>query len=143
MTIIPYSQTFAQQPLARLLEHDRVVHHYRGFLALFDWRVVPEHSPAPHQPGRPAHPEKAYIKALLIQVCEGHQYLTDLRTFLLRHPLLVLELGFRPHLDLSHPYGFDVERTVPTRRWFAEKLRQLDPWVLRDLLQATVPALKL
>ncbi len=142
MSILPYSQTFDQQTLARLLEYDPVVQHYRQFLALFDWSVVPERRPAPHQPGRPAHPESAYIKALLIQVCEGHEYLTDLRTFLIRHPLLVLELGFRPHLDLSQPYGFDVERTVPTRRWLGQKLRQLDHWVLQDLLQATVQALK-
>jgi hypothetical protein len=138
MSIIPYSQTFDQQTLARLLEHDPVAQHYRQFLALFDWSVVPEQSPAAHQPGRPAHPQSAYVKALLIQVCEGHEYLTDLRTFLIRHPLLVLELGFRPHLDLNQPYGFDVQRTVPSRRWLGQKLRQLDRFVLHDLLQATV-----
>ena len=142
MSILPYSQIFDQQTLACLLEYDPVVQYYRQFLALFDWRVVPERSPAPHQPGRPAHPESAYVKALLVQVCEGHEYLTDLRTFLIRHPLLVLELGFRPHLDLRQPYGFDVERTVPTRRWLGEKLRHLDHCVLQDLLHATVQALK-
>ncbi len=30
--------------------------------------------------------------------------------------MLVLELGFRPVLDVTQPYGFDVERTVPTAR---------------------------
>ena len=142
MSILPYSQIFDQQTLACLLEHDPMVQHYREFLALFNWRVVPERSPTPHQPGRPAHPESAYVKALLVQVCEGHEYLTDLRTFLIRHPLLVLELGFRPHLDLRQPYGFDVERTVPSRRWLGEKLRHLDHCVLQDLLHATVQALK-
>ena len=142
MSIIPYSQIFDQQTLTCLLEYDPVVQYYRQFLALFDWSVVPERSPAPHQPGRPAHPESAYVKALLVQVCEGHEYLTDLRTFLIRHPLLVLELGFRPHLDLRQPYGFDVERTVPSRRWLGEKLRHLDHCVLQDLLHATVQALK-
>src|SRR5690242_3226864 len=142
MSILPYSLLFDQQTLHRLREHDPVVQHYRAFLSLFDWSVVPERPPAPHQPGRPAHPESAYIKALLIQVCEGHEYLSQLRTFLVRHPLLVLELGFRPHLDSSQPYGFDVQRTVPSRRWLAEKLRQLDPFVLADLLQATIQALQ-
>src|ERR1700682_5376753 len=105
MTILPYSSTFDQQTMTRLMQHDPVAQHSREFLALFDWSLVPEHHPAAHQPGRPAHPESAYVKALLIQVCEGHEYLSELRTFLIRHPLLVLELGFRPHLDLRQPYG--------------------------------------
>jgi hypothetical protein len=37
----------------------------------------------------------------------------QLRRFLLRHPLLVLELGFRPVLDPAAPYGFDVDATLP------------------------------
>src|SRR5207248_1862776 len=87
MRILPYSLTFDQQTMTRLIEHDPVVQYYRAFLALFDWSLVPEPGPHPHQPGRPAHPESAYVKALLIQVCEGHEYLTELRTFLIRHPL--------------------------------------------------------
>jgi hypothetical protein len=44
-----------------------------------------------------------------------------LRTFLVEHPLLVLELGFHPVPDATAFYGFDVQGTVPTARWLREK----------------------
>ncbi len=68
-------------------------------------------------------------------------YTTQLRTFLVKHPLLVIELGFHLVLDASQPYGFDVEATLPTRFWLGEKLRQLDRALLTELLAATVQAL--
>jgi hypothetical protein len=40
MSILPYSPTFDQQTMTRLMEHDPVAQHYRQFLALFDWSVV-------------------------------------------------------------------------------------------------------
>ncbi len=68
-------------------------------------------------------------------------YTTQLHTFLVKHPLLVIELGFHLVLDASQPYGFDVEATLPTRFWLGEKLRQLDRALLTELLAATVQAL--
>src|SRR5207302_2076516 len=35
--------------------------------------------------------------------------------FLLKHPLLVIDLGFRLVLDPGAPYGFDIEATLPCR----------------------------
>jgi hypothetical protein len=67
---------------------------------------------------------------------------TRLRRFLVEHPLLVLELGFRPYLDVTQPYGFDVERTVPTARWLREKQRTLEQPVLQALLVEMVSALR-
>ncbi|OLD80138.1 MAG: hypothetical protein AUG54_05625 [Ktedonobacter sp. 13_1_20CM_4_53_7] len=111
MTMIPCSSTFDQQTLTLMLEHDPVVQRYRTFFALFEWRVVPEPPLDPSQPGKRAHPQRAYIKALLLKVEEDLTTCTHLRRFLVEHPLLVLELGFRPVLDVSQPYGFDVERS--------------------------------
>ena len=68
--------------------------------------------------------------------------MTHLRAFLVEHPLLVIELGFHLALDPTHPYGFDVQRTVPSARWLREQLRRLDPVILHPLLQATVAALQ-
>jgi hypothetical protein len=65
-----------------------------------------------------------------------------LRRFLLEHPLLVLDLGFRPVLDVREPYGFDVGRTVPTDRWLREQQRTLEQAQLQDLLAATVQDLR-
>ena len=142
MTMIPCSSTFDQQTLTLMLEHDPVVQRYRTFFALFEWRVVPEPPLDPSQPGKRAHPQRAYIKALLLKVEEDLTTCTHLRRFLVEHPLLVLELGFRPVLDVSQPYGFDVERTVPTARWLREKQRTLEQPVLQALLLETVQALR-
>ncbi len=137
--MIPHSVLFDQATLARLREHDPVVQYYRAFFALLDWTVVPDQRSSR---GRPAHPQSAYVKAFLVKLVEGKAYITQLRTFLLRHPLLVLELGFQPVWDPSQPYGFDVEQTLPKERWLREKQRSLDHCLLQALLQATVHALQ-
>src|SRR5258708_27818605 len=72
---------------------------------------------------------------------EGMSYTSQLRRFLLKHPLLVIELGFHLVLDPSCPYGFDVEQTLPCRYWFTQKLRLLDRSLLQHLLHATLRAL--
>jgi hypothetical protein len=101
-----------------MLKHDPLVNRCRAFLAQFDWTVVPDPPVQSSQPGKRPHPQSAYLKALLLKIEEGFSSCTQLRRFLLDHPLLVLELGFRPVLDFRQPYGFDVGRTVPTARWF-------------------------
>jgi hypothetical protein len=142
MSIIPPSQIFDQPTLERMLEHDPTVQFYDEFFALLDWSVVPDTTPDPHRPGKRPHPETAYIKALLIKINEKLDHCTDLRTYLLRHPLLVLKLGFRPVLDVTKPYGFDIERTVPSDSWLRHKQRHLKRRLLQELLAATVLALQ-
>ena len=51
-------------------------------------------------------------------------------------------MGFLPQLDVSNPYGFDVQQTIPTARWLRKKLQRLDPFVLTPLLHQTVCALQ-
>ena len=140
--MIPSSNLFDQSVMTALLEHDPVVEQYRAFFSLFEWSVVDDWQAQRSARGRPAHPESAYVKAFLIRQNEGFPYTTHLRRFLLKHPLLVIELGFRLVLDPSCPYGFDVEATLPCRYWFTQKLRLLDRTLLQDLLQATVRALQ-
>jgi hypothetical protein len=125
-----------------MIEHDALVQRYRTLFALLDWTLVPEPALDPSRPGKRPHPQCAYIKALLLKVEEGLTTCTRLRRFLLEHPLLVLELGFRPVLDVSQPYGFDLQRTVPSARWLREKQRTLEQAVLQDLLLQTVAALR-
>jgi hypothetical protein len=66
----------------------------------------------------------------------------QLRDFLVEHPLLVVELGFRLHLDPTQLHGFDVEKTVPKKRWLNTKLRTFNNNLLQDLFAGTVHALK-
>src|SRR2546427_10246701 len=108
--IIPISRQFDQQTLCKIIAADALVQRHRAIFALLDWRPF---SPAtkPRGPGHPAHPTSAYLKAFLVKVSEQKPSMPKLRAFLVEHPLLVLELGFRPLLDIEQPYGFDVERT--------------------------------
>lgn len=123
-------------------ETDPLVQRYRAFFALLDWTHVPERDPRRPWPGSPPHPHAAYVKALLVKLCEGKRFVTDLRTFLVEHPLLVLELGFRPVPDPTTPYGFDVARTLPGDRWLRHQQQTLDPAVLAALLAGTICALQ-
>ena len=136
--MIPASALFDQSTLTLLLEHDPVVADARAFFSLLDWSIVERWEAQQSSRGRPAHPESAYLKAFLIRIRQGFIYTTQLRAFLVKHPLLVIELGFHLVLDFTQPYGFDVEHTLPTRFWLGEKLRQLDHRLLTDLLVGTV-----
>jgi Transposase DDE domain len=140
--MIRASAGFDQRTLAAALDRDAVVQHYRTFFALLDWTHIPDRALERPWPGGMPHPEATYVKALLVKLCEHKAYVTDLRSFLVKHPLLVLELGFRPVLDPTQPYGFDVEQTVPCDRWLRHKQQTLDNALLRALLRQTVHALQ-
>ena len=140
--MIPASAALDQHRVATELEQDSIVQRYRSFFALLDWKEVPERSEDHPWPGTVPHPEAAYVKALLVKLCEQKAYVTHLRTFLVDHPLLVLELGFQPVPDPSARYGFDVEQTVPCDRWLRHKQQTLDNSLLRALLRETVHALQ-
>ncbi|MGH3522851.1 MAG: hypothetical protein ACRDU4_08465 [Mycobacterium sp.] len=133
----------AAPPLAQpAVAPDPVVARYRAFFALLDWSQVPERAPGRPWPGPAPHPRAAYIKALLVKLCEHHAYITHLRRFLVEHPALVVELGFRPVADPTQPWGFDVNRTVPGARWLRYQQQHLAAPVLAALFAATVRALQ-
>ena len=140
--MIPASDLFDQFTMAALLEHDPVVQDYRAFFALLDWSTVEQWQNQRPPRGRPAHPESAYLKAFLVRIREGLLYTTQLRRFLLNHPLLVIELGFHLELAPSAAYGFDVEQTLPCEQRLRQKLRTFDQTLLQDVLAATVAALQ-
>ena len=140
--MIPASRVFDQSTLAALLEYDPLVADYRAFFASLDWSLVDSWQARRSTRGRPAHPERAYLKAFLVRLREGLLFTSQLRRFLLTHPLFVIELGFELSLDPQQPYGFDVERTLPSEQWLRTKLRSFDQALLQELLQATVSALQ-
>ena len=140
--MIPASAALDQHGLAIELERDSIVQRYRSFFALLDWTQVPERVVDHPWPGPVPHPESAYVKALLVKLCEQKAYVTDLRRFLVEHPLLVLELGFHPVADPTGRYGFAVDQTVPCDRWLRHQQQTLDNTLLRALLRETVHALQ-
>src|SRR5438128_12050152 len=102
--MIPASLVFDQSTMTALLEHDPLVQDYRAFFALLDWSPVHPWQAQPSSRGRPAHPESAYLKAFLLRIREGMRYPSQLRRFLVKHPLLVIEVGFPLHPDPTTPY---------------------------------------
>ncbi len=138
--IIPFSRQFDQPTMRHLLAADAGVQRYRTVFALFDWSTMDP----PHKrgPGNPGHPKSAYVKALLVRIGEHLSSTPRWRTYLLDHPRLLLEMGFRPHLDRNSPYGFDVEKTVPSVGHLNAILRILDSQWLSDLFAQTVQALQ-
>jgi hypothetical protein len=140
--MIPGVSVADAESLELALLQDSVVQRYRAFFALLDWSQVPERLEEHPWPGSPPHPERAYLKALLVKLVEQKVYITDLRKYLVEHPLLVLELGFRPLVDLSQRYGFAVEATVPGDRWLRHKQQTVDNTIIQALLRETVHTLQ-
>lgn len=138
--IIPISRHFDQSTLQQMRDADPVVQRYRARFALFDWSAID--APRKRGPGKPAHLKSAYLKAALVRISEHHLSTPRWRAYLLDHPLLVLELGFHPHIDLTQPYGFNVARTVPSVRHLNNMLRALDPRLLANLFEQSVQALQ-
>src|SRR5258708_6907345 len=139
--IIPSSSQFDQLTLSKLIDADPVVQRYRTVFALFDWTAL-DPPAKPVGPGRPGHPPSAYVKALLVRIGEHLGSTPRWRTYLLDHPLLVLDLGLRPRLDFTEPYGFRVEQTVPSVGHLNAILRSLDSRLLAELFAQTVHALQ-
>lgn len=131
-----------QIAFADVWERDEVLQRYRALFAQLDWGRVVERDPRRPWPGPAPHPRAAYLKAFLVKICEEKAYVTELRAYLVEHPLLVLALGFRPVPAPDQLYGFDVGRTVPGVGWLRAQLRALDTGVLRALLEGTVRALQ-
>jgi len=113
--MIPTSALFDQSVLPQLLDVDPVVQDSRSFFAALDWSLVEQWQGQRSVRGRPPHPESAYLKAFLVRIREKMSYTSQLRRFLLTHPLLVIELGFHLALDPSAPYGFDCQYTLRSR----------------------------
>ncbi len=112
------------------------------FFDLLDWSVIPERDEARVWPGSPPHPQAAYVKALLIKINEHLEYTARLRRFLLKHPALVVAIGFRPVPNPALPFGLDVESTVPCDRHLRRKLQTFDNAQLQRLLAETVATLR-
>jgi hypothetical protein len=112
------------------------------FFDLLDWSVILERDESQPWPGSLPHPQSAYVKALLIKINEHLEYTTRLRRFLVKHPALVVRVGFRVVPDSTQPFGFDVEQTVPSDRHLRRKLQTFDNTQLQCLLGDTIATLR-
>jgi hypothetical protein len=134
-----------QHPLAPLptwVEHDPIVRKYRALLGAIPWDCFPERPTDRPFPGPRPLPRAPFVAAFLVKLHEGKRFMSELRAFLIEHPALVYFLGFERVSDPSAPHGFDVARTVPSRRQLSTVLRTLPTASLQWLLSASVELLK-
>ena len=115
--MIPESYLFDQSTIMNIIDSDEVVQRYRSLFSLFDWSIVERWEASRSGQGSHGHPMSVYIKAFLVRINQGIIYTSELRKFLLDHPLLVIELGFHLDLDYTSRYGFNYSTTVPSEVW--------------------------
>lgn len=119
-----------------------VAHKYTALLGPLDWAHFPERPTDRPWPGPQPQPRAPFVAAYLVKLHEQRRSMGDLRTFLIEHPALVWLLGFPLVPDPATPHGFDVARSVPSRRQFNRVLRALSPAALAFLLDSTVTAIR-
>jgi len=129
-------------PLPAWVATDPVVQEYRALLGDLPWEAFPERRTDRAWPGPQPAPRAPFVAAYLVKLQEGKRYMSDLRAFLLKHPALVYYLGFARVLDPTAPHGFDLARSVPTRRQFSRVLRTLPNGALQFFLSASVDLLR-
>ncbi|MFC1716189.1 hypothetical protein ACFL6S_21130, partial [Candidatus Poribacteria bacterium] len=88
-----------------LVEHDPLVLHYKQVFHVLDFSLLPEPRTGPK-----GNSPEVYAKVFLVMIEQGIKSSGKLRQFLVRHPALVVFLGFQLK-GISHdlPFGFDVQ----------------------------------
>jgi hypothetical protein len=124
--------------LPAFVGEDPVARRYLELLGPLDWEHFPERPANRAWPGKQPAPRAPYVAAYLVKLNEGLRSMGKLRQFLIEHPALVWLLGFPLVPDPAAKHGFDVARSVPTRRQCGRVLRDLDNAAAQFLLDGTV-----
>ncbi len=103
--MIPSPSTVATDPIAR---------YFHELFATIDWRTMPARDP--QRPGPHPIALEVYLKTLLVKLDRRLPSGAALRQYLLEHPALQWELGYRPRG--GHP-------PVPSSRWLNAQQQRL------------------
>jgi len=124
--------------LPHFVAADPVARRYLELLGPLDWVHFPERPTQQPWPGPTPAARAPYVAAYLVKLNEGLRSMGHLRRYLVEHPALVWLLGFPLVADPTVPHGFDVERSLPSRRQLGRVLRELDHAAAQFLLTVTV-----
>lgn len=117
-----------------LVEHDPLVLHYKQIFHVLDFSLLPEPRTGPK-----GNSPEVYAKVFLVMIEEGIDSSEKLRQFLVRHPALVVFLGFQlKGISQDLPFGFHREKTVPSARHLRRKLQEFQNSHLKLLLYDTI-----
>ena len=119
-----------------------VARKYLDLLGPLDWEHFPERDPRRPWPGTKPAPRAPYVAAYLVKLDQEKRYMSGLRRYLVEHPALVWVLGFPLVASKTSPWGFDVERSVPSRKQLGRVLRKLPNACAQFLLDGVVTALQ-
>ena len=113
---------------------DRVARKYLDLLGPLDWEHFPERPSNRPWPGPTPIPRAPFVAAELVKLNEGLRSMGHLRRYLMEHPALIWLVGFPLVADAAAPHGFDVQRTLSSRRQLGRVLRELDNAAAQFLL---------
>lgn len=115
---------------------------YLDLLGPLDWEHFPERDPHRPWPGTKPAPRAPYVAAYLVKLDQEKRTMSGLRRYLVEHPALVWVLGFPLVASDAWPWGFDVERSVPSRKQLGRVLRKLPNAAAQFLLDGLVTVLR-
>jgi hypothetical protein len=138
----PNLSHLAHQPdhLPFFVKESAVAMRYLRFLGPLDWDRFPARV-LKRQPMIAPLPYAPFVAACLVKVDQQLSYMSQLRQYLVEHPALTWVLGFPLRTSSTSPWGFDVDRSLPTHRHFTRMLRTMPNETLQFLLDSTVTLL--
>jgi hypothetical protein len=113
------------------------VQRYQRLLQPLDWTRLPERDLTTDW-GTPTVPFASFAAACLVKLDQQLVYMSHLYAYLREHPALTWLLGFPLAPASQTPWGFDVERSLPTARHLTRMLRMMPNAVSQYLLDETV-----
>ncbi len=139
----PSLAQLAREPerLPRWVRRSPVAMRYIHFLGPLEWAQVPDRVFA-HQPPLEPLPYAPFLAACLVKIDQHMHSMAQLRRYLVEHPALTWALGFPLVPSSTRPWGWDIERSVPTSRHFTRMLRTVPSAILQGVLDTTVIRLK-
>jgi hypothetical protein len=111
---------------------------YIGLLGDLDWDNFPERDESRPWPGPTPQPRAPFVAAYLVKIAENKQYMSHLHDLLAEHPALAWVLGFDLVASDAQAWGVDMQASLPSRKQFGRRLREMPNEALQFLLQATV-----
>ena len=116
------------------VENDPLVLHYKQIFHVLNFSLLPQAKTGPK-----GNSPEVYARVFLVMIEEGIKSSEKLRQFLVKHPALVVFLGFQLK-GISHdlPFGFHIEETVPSARHLRRKLQEFQNSHLKLLLYDTI-----
>mgnify|MGYP001062011697 CR=1 FL=1 len=148
--ILRHSKAPPQTDLHTLWLHPRRLPHWAAdsptvlrildLLGPLPWDCFPDRD-LQRNYGQPTVSYATFAAACLLQLNEHLFHMSELRTYLVEHPVLIWLLGQPLAPDPASPFGYDPEASLPTQRHLTRMLRTIPNATLQFLLAASVSAI--